>query len=354
MDGEGRNGLYTGHLLEAIATPGLSIEQVFKSVRQKVMAETGNRQTPWEESSLTGDFYFSEKTQAAGAVQTETRPDSSAAQQPSSELIFWQGISASQQGADYEEYLRRYPDGVFSSLARSRLASLTATGGQAGPPANSGPRSGAALPMGEHPERLLGTWQHKFAENRKEAYLQYSFSRDGTGSIESEEPDGGWWAERVQWQVQGDTLAVRYGEEEHTFRLVAVAADALTLLGLKGDLRDEQVVLQRVSSETASSFQGQARMFAGIWKDTWQDEGKPAYQTYTLNEDGTYLDQGQTGSEQWSEKGAWHIDNDLLVLQADGDTRKFRIVHIRDKALDLIDLSPESLGQGTRFFRVEK
>jgi|GEM_PF-6292426 hypothetical protein len=27
---------------------------------------------------------------------------------------------------------------------------------------------------------------------------------------------------------------------------------------------------------------------------------------------------------------------------------------IRDKAMDLIDLSPEYLGQGTRFFRVEQ
>ncbi len=58
LDGEGRNGLYTKHLLAAMTEPGLSIEQVFKRVRNGVRRETGGEQIPWEESSLTGDFYF--------------------------------------------------------------------------------------------------------------------------------------------------------------------------------------------------------------------------------------------------------------------------------------------------------
>lgn len=57
-DGEGRNGLYTQYLLEQIKKPGMSIEQVFKQTRRSVRDATSGRQTPWEESSLTGDFYF--------------------------------------------------------------------------------------------------------------------------------------------------------------------------------------------------------------------------------------------------------------------------------------------------------
>ncbi len=57
-DGEGRNGLYTKHLLREMTAPGRKIEDVFKRVRAGVMADSGNRQTPWENSSLTGDFYF--------------------------------------------------------------------------------------------------------------------------------------------------------------------------------------------------------------------------------------------------------------------------------------------------------
>lgn len=58
-DGEGRNGLFTGELLRQIRIPGLTIEQVFKNVRREVTKTTRDNQTPWESSSLTGDFYFS-------------------------------------------------------------------------------------------------------------------------------------------------------------------------------------------------------------------------------------------------------------------------------------------------------
>jgi len=40
VDGEGRNSPYTRHLIEAIKTPGLSIEQVFKTVRRGVIEDT--------------------------------------------------------------------------------------------------------------------------------------------------------------------------------------------------------------------------------------------------------------------------------------------------------------------------
>jgi hypothetical protein len=57
-DGNGRNGIYTRNLLTNMDQPGLSIEEVFKQVRIKVVEETNGRQTPWESSSLMGDFYF--------------------------------------------------------------------------------------------------------------------------------------------------------------------------------------------------------------------------------------------------------------------------------------------------------
>jgi len=57
-DGSGANGLYTQHLLQNLTTPGLKIEDVFKNVRASVRRDSGNRQTPWENTSLEGDFYF--------------------------------------------------------------------------------------------------------------------------------------------------------------------------------------------------------------------------------------------------------------------------------------------------------
>ncbi len=57
-DGEGENGPYTSALVKTLRTPGLKIEDVFKHVRATVRQETGGKQTPWESSSLEGDFYF--------------------------------------------------------------------------------------------------------------------------------------------------------------------------------------------------------------------------------------------------------------------------------------------------------
>jgi len=57
-DGPRRNGLYTEALLEELATPGLIIERMFRQVRTKVMERSGEKQIPWESTSLTGDFFF--------------------------------------------------------------------------------------------------------------------------------------------------------------------------------------------------------------------------------------------------------------------------------------------------------
>ncbi|HLZ17895.1 MAG TPA: caspase family protein, partial [Cyclobacteriaceae bacterium] len=57
-DGVGRNGLYTQELLKAIQKPGLTLEQVFKEVRINVLRLSGERQYTWDNSNITGEFYF--------------------------------------------------------------------------------------------------------------------------------------------------------------------------------------------------------------------------------------------------------------------------------------------------------
>ena len=58
LDGSGSNSPYTKHLARLIGKKGLPLEQVFKEVRNAVVAETDGEQVPWENSSLMGDFYF--------------------------------------------------------------------------------------------------------------------------------------------------------------------------------------------------------------------------------------------------------------------------------------------------------
>ena len=57
-DGSGRNSPYTRNLVKAMQTPNLPVELMFKEVRRAVREETRNQQTPWENTSLSGNFYF--------------------------------------------------------------------------------------------------------------------------------------------------------------------------------------------------------------------------------------------------------------------------------------------------------
>lgn len=57
-DGTGRNGTYTKHLLQSLQDVDTDILKVFQRTRAAVVYETRGRQTPWESTSLVGDFYF--------------------------------------------------------------------------------------------------------------------------------------------------------------------------------------------------------------------------------------------------------------------------------------------------------
>jgi hypothetical protein len=54
----GANGLFTSHLVEALGQPGLTLDQVFNRVRERVYQESQGRQVPWSVSSVIGDVYL--------------------------------------------------------------------------------------------------------------------------------------------------------------------------------------------------------------------------------------------------------------------------------------------------------
>jgi hypothetical protein len=114
----GQNGIFTGALLETLGTPGLKLEEVFKETARRVQRATNNRQTPWMNASLTGDFYFN-----GSATPAET-PSATASSNAGAEVTFWQSIADSTNVAYFAEYLRQYPTGRFSGLARLRIADL--------------------------------------------------------------------------------------------------------------------------------------------------------------------------------------------------------------------------------------
>jgi len=111
-DGTGANSPYTAALADTLREPGLRLEDVFKRVRLAVESATGEAQTPWEESSLKGDFYFAGPPAAGGQTAGDL------------DRTFWTSIEDSTNPASFEAYLKQFPEGVFADLARLRLEEL--------------------------------------------------------------------------------------------------------------------------------------------------------------------------------------------------------------------------------------
>ena len=82
-------------------------------------------------------------TVAAQASAPAPAPPSATAEQ---ENLFWQSIADSTNPAEYEAYLSQFPNGVFSALARARLASLQSASGASTAATGARRRPAAARP----------------------------------------------------------------------------------------------------------------------------------------------------------------------------------------------------------------
>ena len=118
-DGNGANGLYTQHLLNAIAQPGIKVEDVFKQVRANVRRDSMGKQVPWESTSLEGDFYFRAAPVALVLVAPPPVDPSVALEE-----ALWDAVKGSNLPIEVRAYLGRYPTGRFVVQANARLAQL--------------------------------------------------------------------------------------------------------------------------------------------------------------------------------------------------------------------------------------
>lgn len=130
-DGDGDNGLYTQSLLQAIAQPGLKVEEVFKQVRIAVSDASRGSQVPWESSSLTGDFIFIDDTDkpeaATSAAQTVATATPAQVAEPRAidhEALFWESVQDSQDESMLQAYIDQYPDGHYAFLAKLKIDKL--------------------------------------------------------------------------------------------------------------------------------------------------------------------------------------------------------------------------------------
>jgi hypothetical protein len=170
-DGAGRNGIYTKHLLASLRQPDSDVLKVFQRTRAGVVAETGGVQTPWESTSLVGDFYFRGAPAAAPAAAAAA-PAMSAAE----DRVFWESVKDSRNPAELQAYLDQFPNGVYAPLARSRLATARPAGTESGP-------RGAADVLGRLNTLLAGMANRPAGQKQSAAGLIY-------GEIYAADADG--------------------------------------------------------------------------------------------------------------------------------------------------------------------
>ncbi len=120
-DGDGENSPYSSALATAMRQKGVLVEQMLKNVSRSVVAETGNKQRPWVASSLIVDFYFDEEASDDDDAEEDELISKAYFER---ENRFWRGIQDSDTVEYFKEYLRQFPDGTFTDLARIRVTEL--------------------------------------------------------------------------------------------------------------------------------------------------------------------------------------------------------------------------------------
>lgn len=122
LDGVGENSPYTGALLQYLGKPGESLSKSMVNVRRAVIGQTNGKQVPWEHSSLTGEVILKAKqviSEPATDVQLKSEIETNVGSNQI-ELTYWNSIQDSNNPSLFAAYLKRYPDGLFSDLAKIR------------------------------------------------------------------------------------------------------------------------------------------------------------------------------------------------------------------------------------------
>ncbi len=199
LDGTGDHSPFTAALLEHIETPGLDIDVMMKRVRGHVAKATDERQQPWTNSALNGEFFLKPGQVASlqpaapqlasggqSAVSTPPTTTLSADTLAQIDVASWNAADRGGRGlkADYENYLTKHPTGIFAAQARKQIARLNGNsaaastrtaslGGVAKLPAtNSGP---AAT---QESERALG-WSRNEWRRLQRQLTSVGFSTGG-------------------------------------------------------------------------------------------------------------------------------------------------------------------------------
>jgi hypothetical protein len=91
-------------LIAVLRDTGISIDQVFNRVRERVAERSHGQQLPWSTSSVTGEFYFKVTVEVSTSIPTQSHDLSG-----EREMAYWNSVKDGSDATLLEEYLRKYP-----------------------------------------------------------------------------------------------------------------------------------------------------------------------------------------------------------------------------------------------------
>jgi hypothetical protein len=144
LDGPtGQHSPFTEAFLAHLFDAGVPIDTVMSRVRNDVWQKTGHNQLPWVNTSLIGEYELNPQLPAeltAGSAKpAQSLTEASEDQRHSEENLLWESAQHSNLAGDYQAYLGAFPNGVFSQMARNRIASME--GARATMPPSAAPQS---------------------------------------------------------------------------------------------------------------------------------------------------------------------------------------------------------------------
>ena len=293
LDGEegAKNSPYTAALAKALVEPGLRVEDVFKRVRVAVEEATNREQTPWESSSLRGDFYFVAKVE-------EPRPPEllppAVVETPSTELTVLQLAARAYEAAErmhtvsgYQLVKERFPGTFYAALAKEQIAKLESAPKPPTPPTLSAEEVEASSQLDREQRKQIqvGLWElgfnpgapdGKFGERTRKNIRKWQASRGEpvTGYLTAAEAEAlvqaGKAASSTKWleearEILAEAVRAARGEEDG-YKRARAFADIAEAQAKAGDARGAAQSLSdaRAAARGLESGSQRAKVFAKI------------------------------------------------------------------------------------------
>lgn len=150
------NGLFTREFIKQMRNTDLRVDEMLRKVRQSVAQKAEairHEQNPALYEQTTGDFFLypaSMRNNSGGNAAVRFDPKEA-------DVVFWNSVKDSNEQADLQAYLNKFPKGDFAALAKRRLERLSENAIVGAPSAGKSEAecSREAAASGVHPTDLL-------------------------------------------------------------------------------------------------------------------------------------------------------------------------------------------------------